>query len=148
MRQFAPKHVLSNLRSPTSTDLKPMSSASKGAGRISKKLQSTGNDPPSGAQRHHRPTYGCSRTRQPHRFHGFLEPQDSQHSHEIEGKYVQTHLGTHVGQPACQEVCVAHPVLERPEAMLDGPPAHCHRVRRLAEPTLDCFQHRLMLPSS
>jgi hypothetical protein len=30
-------------------------------------------------------------------------PQDSEHSHEVVGKYVQAHLGTHVGQPACQE---------------------------------------------
>ena len=27
----------------------------------------------------------------------FLEPQDSQHSHEIVAKYIETHLGAHVG---------------------------------------------------
>jgi hypothetical protein len=28
-----------------------------------------------------------------------------------------------------------------------GPSTHCHRIECLVEPTLGCFQHRLVFPS-
>lgn len=88
---------------------------------------------------------GCSSTRQPHCLHGLAEAQHSEHMHEIVGEYVQTHLRTYIGQPLRQEVRVAHSMLERSEDMFGGSPAHGHRIGRLVQRTLNCFQHRLML---
>ena len=63
---------------------------------------------------------GGLRPHQPHRFHHSREAQNSQYTLEVVGENMQAHLGTDVDQLAGQEVCVAHPVLERSKDMFNG----------------------------
>ena len=61
-----------------------------------------------------------------HRPHHFFKPQDTQYPLEVVGQYIEAHLGAYMWQPACEEVRVAHPALERSEHMLNSssPDAH------------------------
>jgi len=84
---------------------------------------------------------GSLRPHQAHRLHRSREAQNSRYTLEVVDENMQAHLGADVDQRARQEVCVAHPVLERSKDMFNGSPAHCHRVGGLVESTLDGFQY-------
>lgn len=41
---------------------------------------------------------------QAHRSHGFMEPEDADHSLEVVGQNMQAHLGSYIDKPSSQEV--------------------------------------------
>ena len=75
---------------------------------------------------------------------------DTEHrdqSPEIIGEHVQAHLGCDALQSFRQEVCRAHPGLDRPVWMLDRGAPNSHGIRALLKAHLHLVEHILMLPT-
>jgi hypothetical protein len=64
------------------------------------------------------------------------------------GQYLKTHFGAQPSERSGQEVCGAHPLLERTEDMFNGTPTNGHCIWLPVEPTLHGFQYMFVLPSS
>ena len=84
------------------------------------------------------------------RAHGCDQRADSHDVHdafEIVGQNVQGHLDADPFQRLHLEVCIAHPVFDGPEWMLDGFAPLAHLLWMLVEPPLDGLEDGFMLPA-
>ena len=82
------------------------------------------------------------------RFHQTVGIDDFHDPFQVVGEHIQAHLRTNPGQLPRQEVRRTHPLLERPEGMLNRPFSDSHHLRRFAQPKLHFLQYGFMLPAS
>ena len=81
------------------------------------------------------------------RCHQRLGADDVNHSPQVVGKDVQTHLGTDARQCPGLEVCRTHPRFQGSERMLGCGSSYAHAFRFSVEAPLEFFQHVFVLPT-
>lgn len=82
-----------------------------------------------------------------HRLQQAFGADDFHHSLQVIGEHIQAHFSAHPVQFSSQEVRCSHPLLERPEGMLNSPLSNPHHLRCLVQPALHFLQHSFMFPA-